>query len=222
MVFGKTSLMYEQVQLGDPEGISIDEELLKNTLDKQASSDQKTTQILSQTKTAISLMGRPREGVHHTPGAISTGAALVLLLVTRSSTKPVNFLHIGHECNLPVSRRRLQRYVNRAAQETKIGFYQQVDNDMATATDLTTRDMHIAKFYVYIRYSVVMKSTSWTKIYLSLAKTQQGQLSLNLPDIHLSLINPLVCQMKVLFGRLLSESLGLLPFSSREVNSWAI
>ena len=86
-------------------------------------------------------MGRPREGVHHTPGAISTGAALVLLLVTRSSTKPVNFLHIGHECNLPVSRRRLQRYVNRAAQETKIGFYQQVDNDMATATDLTTRDM---------------------------------------------------------------------------------
>jgi len=51
MVFGKTSLMYEQVQLGDPEGISIDEELLKNTLHKQASSDQKTTQILSQTKT---------------------------------------------------------------------------------------------------------------------------------------------------------------------------
>lgn len=67
-----------------------------------------------------------------------------------------------------------------------------------------------------------MKSTSWTKIYLSLAKTQQGQLSLNLPDIHLSLINPLVCQMKVSFCRLLSESLGLLPFSSREVDSWAI
>jgi hypothetical protein len=33
---------------------------------------------------------------------------------------------------------------------------------------------------------------------------------------------PLVCQIKVLFGCLLSESLGLLPFSSREANSWAI
>ena len=36
MVFGKTSLMYEQVPQGDPDDVSIDEELLKSTLDKQA------------------------------------------------------------------------------------------------------------------------------------------------------------------------------------------
>ena len=78
IVFGKTSLMYELVPQGDPEEISIDEELLKNTLDKQASGDQKTMQILSQTKTAISRRNRPREGEHHTPDAITTGAALVL------------------------------------------------------------------------------------------------------------------------------------------------
>jgi hypothetical protein len=51
--------------------------------------------------------------------------------------------------------------------------------------------------------------------YRSLAKTQQVLFSLKLSDIHLSLINPLVCQMKVLSGRLHSESLGLLPFFSR-------
>ena len=106
--------MYERVQRGDPEGISIDEELLKNTLDKQASSDQKTTQILSETKTAVSLRGRPREGVHHTPDSITTGTALVLIFVSVSSTKPVDLFHIGHGCNLPVSQRHLERYVNRA------------------------------------------------------------------------------------------------------------
>ena len=78
--------MYELVPQGDPDGISIDEELLKNMLDKQASSDQKTRQILFQTKTAISYRNRPREGEHHTPDAITTGAVLVLLLVTGSPT----------------------------------------------------------------------------------------------------------------------------------------
>jgi hypothetical protein len=57
----------------------------------------------------------------------------------------------------------------------------------------------------------VMKSISWTRIYLSLAETQQGQFSPKLPDIQLSLINPMVCQMKGIFGRLRSESMGLLP-----------
>ena len=35
-------------------------------------------------------------------------------------------------------------------------------------------------------------------------------------------MNPQVCQMKVLSGHLHSESQGLLPFSSREVNLWVI
>ena len=141
IVFGKTSLMYELVPQGDPEEISSDEELLKNTLDKQASSDQKTMQILSQTRTAISCRNRPREDEHHTADVITTGAVLVLLLVTGSSTRPVDFLHIGQGGNLPVSRRRLQRYCNRAVHETKIGFYRRVSNDMATAEGITTRDM---------------------------------------------------------------------------------
>ena len=55
--------------------------------------------------------------------------------------------------------------------------------------------------YVYIGHSAVTKSTSWTRIHLNFAETQQGLFSLKLPDIHLSLINPLVCQMKVLSDR---------------------
>ena len=65
----------------------------------------------------------------------------MLLLVTGSSTHPVDFLHIGHGCNLPVNRRRLQRYYNRAVHETKIGFYRRVSSDMVTAEAITTRDM---------------------------------------------------------------------------------
>ena len=76
--------------------------------------------------------------------------------------------------------------------------------------------------YVYIGHSAVTKSTSWTRIHLNFAETQQGLFSLKLPDIHLYLINPQVYQMKVLFGRSPSESQGLLPFSSREVNLWVI
>ena len=55
MVFGKTSIIYEQVPQGDPDGKSIDEDPLKTTFDQQASIDQKTTQILPQTKMAISV-----------------------------------------------------------------------------------------------------------------------------------------------------------------------
>ena len=133
--------MYEQVPQGDLGDVSIANELLKNTLDKQASSDQKTMQILSQTKTVISRRNRPREGEHHTSDTVATGAVLVLLLVTGSSTRPVDFLHIGQGYDLPVCRRRLQQYCNRAVHETKIGFYRRVSNDMATAEGITTRDM---------------------------------------------------------------------------------
>ena len=125
--------MYEQVRQGDRDGISIDEEFLKNTLDKQASNDQKTTQIVSQTKTAISRRGRPRAGDHHTPDAITTGAALVLILATGSSTKPVDYPNIGSGCNLPVSRLHLQKATNRAALETKMGCFRTVARYMVNS-----------------------------------------------------------------------------------------
>ena len=51
MVFGTTSLMYEQVLPGGPKRKDISEEELAANLDPQASSsDQVTTQILMQTK----------------------------------------------------------------------------------------------------------------------------------------------------------------------------
>jgi hypothetical protein len=128
--------MYEQVRQGDRDGISIDEEFLKNTLDKQASNDQKTTQIVSQTKTAISRRGRPWECDHHTLDAITTGAALVLRLVTGSSTKPHDFPHFGHGCNLPVRNIVCNGFLTEKPKRQKL-----VSNVMATADVLTTMDM---------------------------------------------------------------------------------
>ena len=54
MIFEKNSLTYKQVPRGDPEDKGINETLLSSNLDPQASSDQKTTQILLQTSTDIS------------------------------------------------------------------------------------------------------------------------------------------------------------------------
>jgi hypothetical protein len=56
------------------------------------------------------------------PDAIITGSALVLPLVTGSSTKPADFRNIGYGSNLPVIIRRLL--------ETKIGFYTTVTRDI--------------------------------------------------------------------------------------------
>ena len=53
MVFGTNSLMYEQVLHGDPALKGISEDELNVKLDPQASSDQITTQILTQTKDDI-------------------------------------------------------------------------------------------------------------------------------------------------------------------------
>jgi hypothetical protein len=50
MVFGATSLFYEQVPSGDPEGKGISEDELGANLGPQASSDQITTQILTANK----------------------------------------------------------------------------------------------------------------------------------------------------------------------------
>jgi hypothetical protein len=55
--------------------------------------------------------------------ALNTGAALVLILAAGSSRDPVDWRNIGYGCNLPVSRRRLQRDFNRAVLETKVGFF---------------------------------------------------------------------------------------------------
>jgi len=49
--------------------------------------------------------------------------ALVLILAAGSSRDPVDWRNIGYGCNLPVSRRRLQRDFNRAVLETKVGFF---------------------------------------------------------------------------------------------------
>jgi hypothetical protein len=53
MVFGTNSLMYEQVLHGDPALKGISEDELNVKLDPQASSDQITTQTLTQTKDDI-------------------------------------------------------------------------------------------------------------------------------------------------------------------------
>ena len=71
------------------------------------------------------------------PDAINTGAALVLILATGSSNKPVDYDNIGYGCNLPVSRRRLQRDFNRAILETKIGFFTTVTREMMTRDNLS-------------------------------------------------------------------------------------
>ena len=135
-VFGKISLIYEQVLRDDPEGKGINENFLSSQLDPQASSDQKTTQIPMQTSNDV----LPRDGTHEMdlsiPDAINTGAALVLILATGSSNKPVDYDNIGYGCNLPVSRRRLQRDFNRAILETKIGFFTTVTRDMMTRDNL--------------------------------------------------------------------------------------
>ena len=58
MIFSKTSLMYEQLPQRLAEDRGIDENQIKRQLqDSQASSDQKTMAILSQTKTDISHAG---------------------------------------------------------------------------------------------------------------------------------------------------------------------
>ena len=130
MIFSKTSLMYEQLPQRLAEDRGIDENQIKQQFqDSQASSDQKTMEILSQTKTDISHAGGTREGDAAIPGAINTGAALVLILVTGSSKDPVDFRNNGHGCNLPISRRRLQRDFNRAVLETKIGFLRTASNE---------------------------------------------------------------------------------------------
>ena len=199
--------MYEQVRQGDRDGISIDEEFLKNTLDKQASNDQKTTQIVSQTKTAISRRGRPWECDHHTLDAITTGAALVLRLVTGSSTKPHDFPHFGHGCNLPVRNIVCNGFLTEKPKRQKLVSIGELPMSWRPRMFLPPWTCKIAgpkaywtqslgaysQVYVYTRHSAALKSTSWTKIYLSLAETQQGLFSLKLPDIHLSLTNPQVC-----------------------------
>ena len=65
------------------------------------------------------------------PDAIITGSALVLPLVTGSSTKPADFRNIGYGSNLPVIIRRLL--------ETKIGFYTTVTRDIM-ARDILDRN----------------------------------------------------------------------------------
>ena len=133
--------MYEQVPNNDPESKGINENELNTQLDPQASSDQITTQILTQTKADIIL--RRGQGAQDAaiPEALTTGAALVLILAAGSSRDPVDWRNIGYGCNLPVSRRRLQRDFNRAVLETKVGFFrtftqtmQQSVNSLGAAT----------------------------------------------------------------------------------------
>ena len=123
MVFGTNSLMYEQVSHDDPALKGISEDELNAKLDPQASSDQITTQILTQTKDGIITRRGLSERDAATPEALNTGAALVLILAAGSSRDPVDWRNIGYGCNLPVSRRRLQRDFNRAVLETKVGFF---------------------------------------------------------------------------------------------------
>ena len=73
------------------------------------------------------------------PEAIKTDAVLLFLLVTGSSTKPVDYRNIGYGCNLPVGRRRLQRDFNRAVLATKIGFFRKVTNGNLNADVLNTK-----------------------------------------------------------------------------------
>jgi hypothetical protein len=96
----------------------------------QASSDQITTQILTQTKSAVIPRCGTREQDAAIPEALNTGAALVLILVAGSSQEPVDWRNIGYGCNLPVSRRRLQRDFNRAVLETKVGFFRTLTSTM--------------------------------------------------------------------------------------------
>ena len=90
--------------------------------------------ILSQTKADTSHTDGTREGDAAIPKAINSGAALVLILATRSSTDPVDFRNIGHSCNIPISRWRLQRDFNRAVLKMKIGF-------LRTASDETVNNI---------------------------------------------------------------------------------
>ena len=101
----------------------MNEDELNTQLDPQASSDQITTQILTQTMAGIST--RRGQGAQDAaiPEALITGATLVLILAAGSSRDPVDWRNIGYGCNLPVSRRRLQRDFNRAVLETKVGFF---------------------------------------------------------------------------------------------------
>ena len=103
---------------------------MSSKLDLQASSDQKTTQILLQTSNDISPRNGTTEMDPSMPDAIITGSALVLPLVTGSSTKPADFRNIGYGSNLPVIIRRLQRDFKRAVLETKIGFYTTITRDI--------------------------------------------------------------------------------------------
>ncbi len=66
MVFGTNSLMYEQVPNNDPASKGISEDEPNAQLDAQASSDQITTQILTQTKAGIN----PRRGQRDQEAAI--------------------------------------------------------------------------------------------------------------------------------------------------------
>ena len=142
MVFGTNSLMYEQVPNNDPASKGISEDKLNAQLDPQASSDQITTQILTQTKAGIIL--RRGQGAQDAaiPEALTTGAALVLILAAGSSRDPVDWRNIGYGCNLPVSRRRLQRDFNRAVLETKVGFFRTFTQTMQTKRELTGRSHH--------------------------------------------------------------------------------
>ena len=79
MIFEKNSLIYKHVPRGDPEGKGIDEAQMSSNLDPQASSDQKTTQILIQTSNDISPQQGTTEADPSMPDAIITGSILVLI-----------------------------------------------------------------------------------------------------------------------------------------------
>ena len=126
MVFGIALFMYEQVPPCDPQRKGINLNQLHDDLDAKASSDQITTQILLQTKEGFSVAQGTQELDESIPDAINTGAALVIVLASGSSTNPVYWRNIDYGCNLRVSRCRLQRGYNRAIFETKVGFYRKV------------------------------------------------------------------------------------------------
>ena len=158
--------------------------------------------------------------------ALNTGAALVLILVTRSSTKPVDFRNIGYGCNLPVSRRRLQRDFNRTALETKIGFYRRVTNVMVTANVLSTQDIR------YCWAEGVLDIESWSispslRIYQAFGRVEINQFDKDISKFGQNAARAVLTQIARYLPKPnpsteLSNEGFILPFSSREVNLWVI
>jgi len=179
--------------------------------------------ILSQTKTDISHAGGTREGDAAIPGAINTGAALVLILVTGSSKDPVDFRNIGHGCNLPISRRRLQRDFNRAVLETKIGFLRTASNE--TVNNIT--QYNISDLWAQgVIHPESKRILSCIDLNMAFNQQEVEQLDVNLmwmqqnlgemlrgpsspksQDTRLSLINPHYYQTKDSSVQLLTESM---------------